>query len=515
MRLALITRLTRVLLPLAVAGSAAAQTDTSDEPISAIDWLSQSLATSRALPEPQAPVTSGIVTEPILVQPLDSPSPDGVGLLPRTVTGLPADLWGESKLEDLAAMIASFPAEPLPAVQDQFIELMMAELDPPVGSTPRGPMLQARIDALLARGAVTEAEALLERASSDEPELFRRAFDVGLLTGREQAACARMRAVPGITPSFPVRIFCLARTGDWPAAALTLESAKALGQLSPEQDALLAQFLDPGLSEILPPTATPSRPSPLTFRMLEAIGAPMPTASLPLAFAHSDLRHTAGWKARIESAERLARAGVLAPHVLLAIYGEREPAASGSVWERAELVQRLQHDLDAGDAAAVSASLPPAWEAMTASGLAVPFAKAFGQRLSALELEGPAAGLAPRIGLLSDGFEAVADTVDPTDDLAFAASIARGTPEGDPPGRLGAAIAEGLTADAPTTGELAERAAGNHLGEALILALEILADGSESDPNDLAEALAFLRGVGLEDTARRAALQILLLDGEA
>ena len=44
---------------------------------------------------------------------------------------------------------------------------------------------------------------------------------------------------------------------------------------------------------------------------LEAIGTPLPTAPLPLAFAHSDLRHTAGWKARIEAAERLVRTGAV------------------------------------------------------------------------------------------------------------------------------------------------------------------------------------------------------------
>lgn len=504
----------------AAIGSATAQQTlaqtASDAPISAIDWLSHSLAQPRDLPATEAPITDGIVTEVISVQPLDDPSPDGVGLLPVTVTGLPADLWGESDVAALAPMIAAFPAEPLPAVQDQFRQLMLAELNPPAGSAPGGPMLQARVDALLARGAVDEAEALLERASSDDPQLFRRAFDVALLTGREQAACAKMRAVPGITPSFPVRIFCLARTGDWNAAALTLESAKALGQLSPEEDSLLAQFLDPELSELLPPVEPPARPSPLSFRMLEAIGTPLPTAPLPLAFAHSDLRHTAGWKARIEAAERLARAGALRPAVLLAIYGERQPAASGGVWERAELVQRVQKDIEAGDSAALGTSLPPAWKAMTAAGLGVPFARAIGPGLSGIELTGEAAAIAPRIGLLSEGYETAALDMEPADpEVAFAASIARGRPEAPPPDLLSEAIAAGFS-DAPTEmGEMAARAAENRLGEALLLALGTLADGADADPADLGSALAFLRSIGLEDTARRAALQILLRDTRA
>ena len=67
--------------------------------------------------------------------------------------------------------------------------------------------------------------------------------------------------------------------------------------------------------------------------------------TLPLAFAHAELRDTAGWKSQIESAERLARAGVIAPNVLLGLYTERLPAASGGVWDRAAAFQRFESAL--------------------------------------------------------------------------------------------------------------------------------------------------------------------------
>ncbi|PRY26973.1 hypothetical protein CLV78_1011079 [Aliiruegeria haliotis] len=498
------------------AASAPAQTEgDATAPISAIDWLSDSLSSPSGAPTGDSPVTQGIVTEEITVEPLDAPSPDGVGLLPHSVTGLPPDLWGSSELHRLAQLIAAFPPEPLPAVQDQFRRLMLAELEPPQGSTPKAPLLQTRVDALLARGAVDEAEALLERAGSTEPELFRRAFDVGLLTGREQAACARMRAVPGISPSFPVRIFCLARTGDWPAAALTLESANALGQLSPEEDSLLAQFLDPELSELLPPISAPRRPSPLTFRMMEAIGEPMPTSPLPLAFAHSDLRPTAGWKARVEAAERLARAGALPPEVLLSIYGERRPAASGGTWDRVGTVQTLSRAIRDEDIEGVATTLPETWEHMRAAGLTLPLARALGPDLAALPLEGEANGIATTLGLLSDTYESVALALPPSapSELLVAAGLARGQSEGAPDGSIAAALAAAFADPAPALptrlSDLAER---NRLGEALLLALQTLAPGAEADPGDITGALAFLRDIGLEDTARRAALQILLLE---
>lgn len=507
----------RALLPLALslcAGAGLAQ-DTGNtsalEPISAIDWLSHSLLEAPAALPNGGAVTTGIVTEPITVQPLDEPSPDGVGLLPRAVTGLPANLWGQSDIDDLTRQIAEFPAEALPAIQDQFRRVMLAELDPPQGTTPRAPLLQARIDALLARGAVEEAEALLQRADSDEPELFRRSFDVALLTGREQAACAQTRAQPGLSPSYPVRIFCLARTGDWNAAALTLESAKALGQLSEEEDALLAQFLDPDLADEPYPVSEIHRTSPLTFRMLEAIGTPLPTTALPLAFAHSDLRPSSGWKARIEAAERLARAGALPADVLMAIYGERAPAASGGVWERVSAVQTLSKALSTGDSAAISDALQTAWDEMGKAGLALPLAQAFSTRL--LSRQSPPDPLAVRMGLISDQYESVAlDAAPAVPDLAFAASIARGTAEGAPQDDLARAIAAAFSGTGtPPQADLEELATEQRFGEALLGALRVLARGADGDPNDIAGALGFLRKIGLEDTARRAALQMLLL----
>ena len=495
--------------------------ETPGAPLSAIDWLSHSLAAPppvaaalKPAPAARTPLP-GLKDDTITMEPLEPPSADGIGLLPQSVTGLPADLWGRSDITTLTRMLAEFPAEPLPAVQAQFHQLLLAELVPPPGSTGKAPMLQARIDALLARGAVEEAEALLERSGAEAPELFRRAFDVGLLTGREQAACARMRSLPGISPSYPVRIFCLARTGDWQAAALTLETAKALGQLSPEEDALLAQFLEPELAELLPPVPVPQRPTPLTFRMMEAIGTPIPTATLPLAFAYADLRPLAGWKARAEAAERLARAGALPPELWLAIYNESAPAASGGVWDRIASVQTLAAALDAGDRAAVAADLAPAWDEMSAAGLEVPFADIFGQRLAALGLDGSDGRLAARIGLLSKAYEAVALEPMPDDPmLDLASAIARGLPAAAPAGdaRAQAVAAAFATPPPPLPAALAVLVEDNRLGEALLVALNTLAAGSTADPRTTTGALTFLRSIGLEDTARRSALQLLLTE---
>jgi 2-methylisocitrate lyase-like PEP mutase family enzyme len=53
------------------------------------------------------------------------------------------------------------------------------------------------------------------------------------------------------------------------------------------------------------------------------------------------------------------------------------------------------------------------------------------------------------------------------------------------------------------------------LGEALLRALALFDAGADGDLRSVTDALALLRAVGLEDVARRAALQLMILDRSA
>ncbi|QDC09644.1 hypothetical protein FHY55_10495 [Oceanicola sp. D3] len=490
-----------------------------DAPISSIDWLSDSLSTPvvAVAPSNEPPVANSAGIETVTVSPLGAPSPDGIGLIGRREAGFPGNLWGDSELDRLRRLIAEMPIEQLPAQQELIRLLLLTELDPPIGAGPEGLLFQARIDALLARGAVDEAAEMLKRTGSKAPAIFQRSFDVALLQGHEDAGCQQLRATPGISPSYSTRIFCLARTGDWQTAALTLDTAKALGHLDAEEDALLARFLDPELADGAAPLPAFKRPSPLIYRMLEAIGEPVPTAQLPLAFAHADLRETAGWRARIGAAERLARVGSLAPERLLEIWSERQPAASGGVWDRVDVMQRLDGALSDGDADAVAKLLPGAWAQAESAHLELPFAGLFGTRLEDVVLSGQSAVLAFRIGLLTDGYERLALTqpAPPGASDAYLSALARGLPQdAEAPNSLAEAITEGFTSTALPEA-LSRPIADGRIGEAILLAMETLENGAEGDLDDVTAAIAFLRSVSLEDTARRYALQLMLLDRQA
>lgn len=514
------------LVALLCAGPLGAQE--ADRPLSAIDWLSDSVEQPVAAPQPaqprngsqgtrvpspdEPPVAEDATVPDVSVRPLDAPSPDPIGLLPPDVTGFPRTIWSGSDEDILVALLRAERIDTLPAIQRLLTTLLLAEADPPAGAGSEGALFLARVDRLLDMGALDPAQALLEAADPDTPELFRRWFDVSLLTGTEADACTVMQDRPAVAPTASARVFCLARSGDWSAAALTLNTARVLGDIDLETADLMARFLDPDLFEGEAPLAPPSRPSPLVFRMREAIGEGMVTSSLPRAFAHADLRSTTGWKSQIEAAERLARTGAVQPNTLHDIYTARVPAASGGVWERVSAMQALERAIDSGDSAGIGNALTDAWEEMAPVGLRPVLAAIFGPALGTTELTGDPATLRFRLMMLTDQYETAALDLQAGPRDALLAAVARGQVGADlsVPARA-VPIRDAFAAPAPDEALVAMAAEGR-LGEAILRNIAGFEQGLEGDYGALAEALATFRALGLEDVARRAALEYLILE---
>lgn len=485
------------------------------DPLSAIDWLSQSVSAPVTAPaqsgKPTA--TKDVTPAAVAVSVIGAPSPDAVGLLPPAVTGLPAALWGPGRSAEIASLISAERIDSLPALRGLLLTLLLAEADPPADAGQTAQLLTARIDKLLDMGALDQARALLDAAGSRDPGLFRRSFDVALLTGEEDRGCRIMVESPGLAPTFPARIFCLARSGDWNAAALTLRTGQVLGHITDAEDALLSRFLDPDLFEGEPPLTAPNPITPLAWRMFEAIGEPLSTATLPIAFAHAELRPQAGWKAQVEAAERLARAGVIPSNLLLGLYTERKPAASGGVWDRIAAFQRFDAAMQSGDRTAIALALPEIWAQMTASELEPAFADLYGKRLASLRLDGEAGRIAFTLGLLSPDFEAIAAAHSPADPReSFLVGLARGhVADLTPPDSLARAIAPAFTGHIPGE-DLSRLTDENRTGEAILVAVEKIERGVQGDLDGVTDGLALLRKVGMDRAARRAALELLLLE---
>ncbi len=491
-------------------------------PLSAIDWLSQSVTVpasedSGGLPvvidEPPVTGPGEALPLPVLTSALDAPSPDAAGLIAPAVSGLPRELWGPGLTRDIAERVTQSHAGDLPALRQLFLTMLLAEADPPVDADAGGALLQVRIDKLLALGALEQAAALIEAAGASSPDMFRRSFDVALLTGAEDRACEAMAKTPHLAPTVPARIFCLARSGDWDTAALTLHNSEALGEVDANQANLLARFLDPEAfdGEALPPPPNPV--TPLDWKIYEAIGEPLPTEGLPIAFSYAEIGPHSGWKTQIEAAERLTRAGTIPPNVILGLYTARKPAASGGVWDRAQAFQDFDTAMQSGDLARISQTLPPAWARMQEAELEVPFAMLYGEALLDLPLQGEAAVIAFDAGLLSPHRDKAAGHVPAGDSSGlFLAGLARGNLSGlVAPNSLGRAIAAAFAGAAPTA-EAQALLDDKRLGEALLVAIDNIGRGVEGDLRGVTEGLALLRRAGLEDMARRTALELMLLD---
>jgi len=504
-------RISALLLAVLWVSGAAAQ-----QPLSAIDWLDKQnsvpLAEPRLSTEDEPPVTATANIPGVEVTPLGEAQPDSVGLLPTATTGLPRSMWRASAASDVIAHLGKAKPDTLPAVQALIYTLLLAEADAPVAATNNAVFLRARVHTLVRFGAVDPARALLERAGPTQKGLFDLWLNLTLLTGDEDKACALLREKPALSPDYAARIFCTARAGDWSTAALTYDTAVAIGTLNGPIATLLAQFLDPEMIDSGPQLAPPAEPTPLVFRLYEANGAPLPTIRLPRAFAMADLRGTSGWRAELEAAERLARTGALPATRLLGLYTDRSPAASGGIWDRVRAVQRFDKALFSRNAAQVADTLPDAWTAAKERGLAVPFAQLFADALMELDLPDPIRPLAFRIALLSPDYEIASTRYPPAS--AFE-SLLSGLAKGEPDSTMAktpleAAIVAGFTANAASD-QHATLIEQGKLGEAILLAAIQLGGGRVGRERDVSESIATLRAVGLEDTARRAALQLLIL----
>ena len=465
-------------------------------------------APARPRPRPEGAAESG----PVGVSRLGGPDADAIGLAAAADIGLAEDFWAGATLEEAESALAG-PAPRLPVLDSAFRHVLTAQLTPPARAEGQeGALYLARIDALMRLGAVDLAAALIDAAAPDSAAVLARRMDAALLAGDERRLCAQLVRQPGLAPSLAARIFCLAQGGDWPTAQLALAAGRLNGAVAPDLLPLLAAFLDDALADDEAALTPPEPMTPLAFRLLEAIGQPLPTTGLPLAYAMADLRANTGWKPRIEAAERLARAGDLDPRHLRAIYSEQPPAASGGVWDRVAAMQRLEAALAQDDPAAIAAQLPPAAAAMRDGGLSAAFAQMFGADLATAHLPGPAGRLAEVLAMAAATPEAQAAlaSLPPSEDAGqnWLRALALGQPlplAGTPLDAPGAPLAEALSAPAPTTAA--------PYGPTFLAALRDVDAGREGDLARAANGIAALRSLGQDALARTAALQLILLPG--
>ncbi len=493
-------------------GPSQAQQD--NRPLSAIGWLDEALT----IPLPEGPAdevapTAPLIPENIAVTTLGAPQLDSVGLFDPTRIGLPRDLWAKSTMAEVIAALATLPDDTTPSALQLGFRLLLAEFDPPEQADilEQGSILNARLDKLIAMGALEQASVLIDASPVQTAALNKRAFDIALLLGEEDRACERMSGQVTADFGHGAQIFCLARRGEWQSAYAMLNTTRALGLLPDTEAGLLLRFLAEEDRDFpLPP---PSEITPLGWRILEALGEPVPTSALPVAFAYADLRGTSGWRAQLDAAERLTRAGVMQPNRLLGLYAQRRAAASGGVWERVQAVQALDAALTQGDTMAISRALTTAWPLFAAVELDIALSQMFADRMAGLDLTGLARERLWTMLMLAQDFADQAAALAPdTDRARLAMALALGTdlPQVDQPA-MAVAIHDAFgNAALPET--LALPLQSGALGVVLLQGLLLIPQGAAGDPHGARQGLQVLHALGLDDVARQVAIELLLIE---
>ncbi len=482
----------------------------SEKPLSVIDWLDQQATTPAVVQEP--PIKTTDEAPVVVVTTLDEPSTRVIGLVPSSVTGLPKELWASSDAPTLVEKLEKIALPRLPAAQSLLFSLILGEALPPTND--QGAFDLARVDALIRMGALEPALALLELAGPDQTVAhFERYRDLQLISGDAEQMCARLFVNPRLTRDPGLEVYCRARSGDYETAVLLFGTSDALGLFNRRKSDALTRFLDPELFEGEPPLSGPDSPDALMFALFDAEGERLATRGWPRIYAHADLDPRAGWKAQLEAAERLAETGALPENRLLGLYTSQQPAASGGIWDRVSAVQRLDQAVRSGSAAAITKTLPAAWAAARAARIERPIATLFAEPLKGVELSGQVAEGAFELMLMSPLYEEAAEAFPEAAQLQPVASgLAAGNLQGvTGNGALEQALIAGFTRT-PADTDIMLAAQSGTLGTALLDTLSLLNDGAAGDLGRLPVALATLRALGLEDTARQAALQVLLLE---
>ena len=475
-------------------------------PLSAIDWLSKENSKfKRSISEVKNIDVKK--TNDIQVSTLNSNEYQSIGLLPIYVTGIPSTIWRNSSFDDLEYSFKTLPTFSYSPIQELMYSLLLAEARPPLNEPSRYAFLEIRLEKLLDYGAVDPAIALIERASPVPEKMISLLFDISLLSSNNLPICEPVLQNTKNRDLQAELIYCYARKGDWLTAHLILKTEEVLGELSPQEVSLLDRYLEVDfnvdLHALLPP---PETITPLEYRLYEAIGEPISAEYLPIQYSQSDLSGENGWRAQVIAAERLSSTGAIPENQILGIYTSRSSGVSGGIWERVKAVNDLDTALVARED--FEQYFQDAWKVFKQANQLTLFAKLFGLRVFDENISPKSKEIAANLLLLTNNFAITDSYWDPSD-------IRFGLTTGDFSKVNVSDETEKIILQIFTEPSMPflfeQKLNQGKLGEVILNALLQFEMGIEGNLKDLSESLSTLNLIGLETTARRAALTHLVL----
>ena len=316
---------------------------------------------------------------------LDDTNFDAVGLIPRHISGLPTGLWKNSQSDTIINLISRQTSELPSSILELLYIILLAEAEPPEDSSGNGELFLARVDKLIEFGALEHSKELLRRAGTSQPNLFKRWFDISILTRSEYESCSRLLAKPDLLSSYAGHIFCSVRLGNWFKAESIFNIAQAVGEISDVEIKIINAFLN---SDLLDEgnLLTFESIDTLMYRMLVDSSYSYKIDYLPELYANLNLLPEAAWRDRIESAELLVGNLAIPFEHLILIYSEHIPPSSGGIWNRVRTLQSFEDAIKLGDLDAINAMLGYVLQIIQGIGLEVQFAGHYVKQLQNLGL---------------------------------------------------------------------------------------------------------------------------------
>ena len=316
------------------------------EPMSAIDWLAEKIN------DPPVFYTNPSVNiknqdEKIEIINLPSISKNSIGIYPSIKIGINFDIWKNSNEIEISNLLEKINTSDIYFLNRLFKRILLVEADPPIISNNLEfsgiYFLRARILKLIEMGALDDAEVLLLDANpSSDPKLIDLWSKISFLTYRFDKFCNSV--LNGyhklLDPSH--KIICLARSGDWNAAALSLATYSSIKEINSDNEKLLINYLDHEAEIEIINKAKCNIDKPIIVYLCSFSTVNNQNSNFQVKYLYNNLGRGKSIRSKIIASEELVKSGALNSSFLFSTYKIKQPSTSGGVWARAKQVQQLE-----------------------------------------------------------------------------------------------------------------------------------------------------------------------------
>ncbi len=365
------------------------------EPMTAIDWLADKIN------DPPEFFTlsnekSGDYQDKnpeISLNHLPGVSKNSIGLFGGERLGLSINIWSGENETQIADAVQQIPRSELFYLNRLLKRVLLVEADPPITDTKSDfsgqAFLRARILKLITMGALDEAEELIESANPiSDTKLLDLWSNIAFLTKRVDEFCNMILERPSEKEFLTHKIICLARSGDWNAAALALATYSSIGDIDENLERLLINYLDHEAELEIKSEEICLEGLPVVVYLCDFSGIRPPDNELPLGFLYTNLSRSKSLRTRISASEEFVKSGALNPTILFSNYKIKRPSTSGGVWARVKLVQELDQEfsMEESEQLELLRNLSLAVQEFMQVHLLAQFAKVYGKKIQNIEL---------------------------------------------------------------------------------------------------------------------------------